>query len=146
MKLIEFFKVYIVYPSIFIFENFIRVFNSNKGTIDIVKDDSSYNWQANNFHLDELPARLFGSERLGSYNTPFEDADRFLVALEYFELGQCIADGRKPEVAAYIGRKDLAVCNAALESSILGRSVTIEEIENEKTSVYESSINDHWKI
>ena len=99
-----------------------------------------------NFHLDELPARLFGSDRLGSYNTPFEDADRFLVALEYFELGQCIADGTKPEVDAYTGRKDLAVCNAALESSILGRPVTIEEIENEKTSVYESSINDHWKI
>ena len=70
----------------------------------------------------------------------------FLVALEYFELGQCIADGTKPEVDAYTGRKDLAVCNAALESSILGRPVTIEEIENEKTSVYESSINDHWKI
>ena len=69
-----------------------------------------------------------------------------MVALEYFELGQCIADGTKPEVDAYTGRKDLAVCNAALESSILGRSVTIEEIENEKTSVYESSINDHWKI
>ena len=63
------------------------------------------------FHLEELPARLFGSERLGSYDTPFEDADRFLVALEYYELGQCIADGTEPEVNAYIGRKDLAVCN-----------------------------------
>ena len=69
-----------------------------------------------------------------------------MVALEYYELGQCIADGTNPEVDAYIGRKDLAVCNAALESSVLGRSVTIEEIENESTSNYESSINDHWNI
>ena len=98
------------------------------------------------FHLDELPARLFGSDRLGSYDTPFEDADRFLVALEYYELGQCIADGTKPEVDAYVGRKDLAVCNAALESSVLGRPVTIEEIENEDTAEYEASINAHWNI
>jgi predicted dehydrogenase len=98
------------------------------------------------FHLEELPARLFGSDRLGSYDAPFEDADKFLVALEYYELGQCITDGVKPEVDAYVGRKDLAVCNAALESSILGRSVSIREIENEETSEYESTINEHWKI
>jgi predicted dehydrogenase len=98
------------------------------------------------FHLDELPARLFGGDRLGSYTTPFEDADRFLVALEYYELGQCIADGTDPEVNAYVGRKDLAVCNAALESSVLGRPVTIEEIEREQTAQYEASINKHWGI
>ena len=68
------------------------------------------------------------------------------MALEYYELGQCIADGTRPEVDAYIGRKDLAVCNAALESSVLGRPVTIEEIENEKTAQYEASINAHWNI
>jgi predicted dehydrogenase len=98
------------------------------------------------FHLDELPARLFGGERLGSYKAPFEDADRFLVALEYYELGQCISDGTMPEVNAYVGRKDLAVCNAALESAVLGRPVTVEEIENEETAEYEASINAHWRI
>lgn len=98
------------------------------------------------FHLDELTARLFGSDRLGSYSLPLKDPDRFLVALEYYELGQCIADGTKPEVDAYVGRKDLAVCNAALESSVLGRPVTVEEIENEQTAEYEASINAHWGI
>jgi predicted dehydrogenase len=98
------------------------------------------------FHLDELPARLFGGDRLGSYSTPSKDTDRFLVALEYYELGQCIADGTEPEVTAYVGRKDLAVCNAALESSVLGRPVTIEEIENEETAEYEASINSYWGI
>ena len=34
--------------------NFIRVFNSKKGTISIVKEDGGYNWQADNFPLDEL--------------------------------------------------------------------------------------------
>ncbi len=34
--------------------NFIRVFNSNKGAVDIVKEEDSYNWRADNFPLDEL--------------------------------------------------------------------------------------------
>jgi len=38
--------------------NFIRVFNSNKGTIGIVKKDLSYNWRADNFPLDELELSL----------------------------------------------------------------------------------------
>jgi len=38
--------------------NFIRVFNSNKGTIGIVKEDVSYNWRADNFPLDELELSL----------------------------------------------------------------------------------------
>ncbi|MBO8220665.1 translocation/assembly module TamB domain-containing protein [Prochlorococcus marinus] len=34
--------------------NFLRVFNSNKGTISVVKEDDDYNWRADNFPLDEL--------------------------------------------------------------------------------------------
>ena len=34
--------------------NFIRVFNSKQGSIEIVKKDYKYNWKANNFPLDEL--------------------------------------------------------------------------------------------
>ncbi len=33
---------------------FSRVFNSNKGSLKIAKDDNSYTWNANNFPLDEL--------------------------------------------------------------------------------------------
>ena len=38
--------------------NFIRVFNSNKGTIGIVKENDSYIWRADNFPLDELELSL----------------------------------------------------------------------------------------
>jgi len=34
--------------------SFSRVFNSNKGSIELVKKDDSYNWRADNFPLDEL--------------------------------------------------------------------------------------------
>ncbi len=38
--------------------NFIRVFNSNKGSVSIVNVDDSYNWRADNFPLDELELSL----------------------------------------------------------------------------------------
>ncbi len=38
--------------------NFIRVFNSKKGTVGIVKDNDIYNWRADNFPLDELELSL----------------------------------------------------------------------------------------
>ncbi len=40
------------------YANFIRVFNSNKGTVGIVKEKDSYNWRADNFPLDELELSL----------------------------------------------------------------------------------------
>ena len=33
---------------------FSRVFNSNKGSLEVVKDDNSYIWKADNFPIDEL--------------------------------------------------------------------------------------------
>ncbi len=38
--------------------NFIRVFNSNKGTVSIFKEEDSYSWRADNFPLDELELSL----------------------------------------------------------------------------------------
>jgi len=101
---------------------------------------------APDFHLDEITAALFGGDRLASYPFTFPEADRKLVAVEYYELGQCIATGRKPEVDPYVGRSALAVCHAALESGVLGRPVTIAEIEAEETGEYEREINAHWGI
>ncbi len=42
--------------------NFIRVFNSNKGTLGIVKEEDSYNWRADNFPLDELELSLYKNQ------------------------------------------------------------------------------------
>ena len=98
------------------------------------------------FHLDAVTARLFGADRLGSYDFSFLEADRKLVAVEYQEFGECVLTGRTPEVDAYVGRKALALVNAALESGMLNRTVTLEEIESERTSVYDAEINKYWKI
>ena len=98
------------------------------------------------FHLDAITARLFGGERLASYPFTFAEADRKLVAVEYYELANCIRDGAQPEVDAYVGRRDLAVVHAALESATLNRPVTVAEIESEATGVYEAEINAYWGI
>ena len=37
---------------------FSRVFNTNKGSIEVVKEDNSYIWRADNFPLDELDLSL----------------------------------------------------------------------------------------
>lgn len=98
------------------------------------------------FRLDEITARLYGSDRLVSYQIPFQEADRRLLAIEYYEFGQCILHGTQPEVGALAGRSDLAVCYAAFESSLLNRPVTVAEIESEKTGLFEAEINAHWRI
>ena len=98
------------------------------------------------FHLDAITAAVFGADRLASYPFSFAEADRKLVAVEYHELGECIATGRRPEVDAFTSRKNLAVCHAALESALLHRPVTVDEIETEQTWEYEADIRAHWGL
>lgn len=98
------------------------------------------------FHLDAITAAVFGADRLASYPFTFPEADRKLVAVEYHELGECIATGRRPEVDAFTSRRSLAVCHAALESSLLHRPVTVQEIEAEQTWAYEADIRAHWGL
>jgi hypothetical protein len=98
------------------------------------------------FHLDSTTARLFKADRLSSYGFSHPEADRMLLAIEFHEFGEWVETGSQPEVDGYIGRKALALCNAALESSVLNRTVTLEEIETERTGVYEAEINAYWQI
>ena len=67
------------------------------------------------FCLDEITARLFGAERLASFNIPFPAADRKLLAIELFELGYCIDNRKTPEVDGLAGRRAVALCYAACE-------------------------------
>lgn len=98
------------------------------------------------FHLDDITADLFGADRMASYPNSFAEADRKLVAVEYYEMGQCILTGIQPEVTPEVGRSALAVCHAALESGVLHRPVTIAEIIAEQTAEYEKDVNAYWKI
>ncbi len=98
------------------------------------------------YHLDTAAAALYGGERLASYHLPFPEADRKLLALEVYELADCILNGRPPEVDGLVGRRAMALCYAAFESSILNRPVTLDEIEAEAVNSYEAEINIHVGI
>jgi len=93
------------------------------------------------FHLDAITSALFGADRLGSYAVPFPEADRKLLAIEFHELAACVLDHHTPEVDGLVGRRAVALCYGALESSQLNRPVTLDEIESEYTGVYEADIN-----
>ena len=93
------------------------------------------------FHLDAVTARLFGADRLASYSVPFPAADRKLLAIEFHELGECILNGTTPEVDGLVGRRAVALCYAAFESSALNRPVTLDEVEAEQVGSYETEIN-----
>jgi hypothetical protein len=98
------------------------------------------------FHLDEVTSHLFAGERMASYSIPFPAADRKLLAIEFYEMGECIQSGKTPEVDGLVGRRAVALCYAGFESSVLNRPVTLDEIEAETVGTYEAEINTQRRI
>ncbi len=98
------------------------------------------------FCLDEITARLYGGERMASFNVPFPAADRKLLAIELYEMCACVESRKTPEVDGLIGRRAVALVYAACELSTLNRPVTLDEIEAELTGNYEAEINGARRI
>ena len=94
------------------------------------------------FRLDPTTAALFGGDRLWKYDFPFNETDRKLLAVEYGEFGDAIANGTPVEVDAYQGTRSVAISYAMLESSVAGRVVTIEEVLNESLGEYQRDIDE----
>ena len=101
---------------------------------------------APDYQLDDIGERLYGTARPASYCLAFPEADRKLLAIEYYEFARCVMSGAAPEVSGEVGRRALGICYAGLESGVLDRPVTVDDVEQERTSVYEADINAHWRI
>jgi len=99
-----------------------------------------------NFHLDEATATLFGGDRLWSYEFPFEQTDRKLLAVEYADLAAAILGEHPAEVDINQGTRSVAVSYAMLESGMAGRVVTLAEVLNEELDAYQQEINDSLDI
>jgi predicted dehydrogenase len=95
------------------------------------------------YRLEPLAAQLFGGERPWRYDFPYAAVDAKLLALELHEFGRCIATGAAPEVDGLVARRDVALVNAAFESGILGRAVTLAEIESSAVDTYQREIDLH---
>lgn len=115
-----------------------NIVHNDDGTII---DDERLLDLAPSYRLDPLAAELFGGERVWTYNLEFNDTDSRLLALEYHELGACVAASREPEVTLEEGRRDLALTYAPFESGVLGRAVTLAEVLSGEASQYQSEID-----
>ncbi len=98
---------------------------------------------APSYRLSPLAAELFGGERVWTYEFPFPETDAKILALEYYELGECIRTGQSPEVTGEVARRDVAMVYAALESGRLGRPVSIAEVEAVAVDDYQREIDQH---
>jgi len=92
------------------------------------------------FKLDDVTAALFGSERLSSYELEWATIDANLLAIEQFDLAEAILNNREPEVTGEDGLRSLAITYAFLESELLGRIVTTEEMLTGGDLPYQSQI------
>lgn len=104
-------------------------------------DDERILEHAPSYRLDPLAAELFGGEHVWTYSFEFNDTDSRLLALEYFELGECARTGRAPEVTAEEGLADLALTYAPFESGTLGRPVSLREVLDGGADAYQREID-----
>ena len=92
------------------------------------------------FVLDPTTAALFRGERLASYNLVWSDIDAHLLGIEQSDFVEAIQKNREPEVNGVQGLRSLALVFGLLESDLLKRVVTIDEILAGKNSPYQSAM------
>lgn len=93
------------------------------------------------FHLDKVTAALYEGERIWHYDFPFMGSDRKLLAVEYADFASAILENRPAEVDLLKAARSVALPYAMLESSKLGRLVTMAEVMSEDVSAYQDEIN-----
>jgi predicted dehydrogenase len=92
------------------------------------------------FHLDEVTAALFGGDRLTRYDLAWADTDANLLGVEQHDFVDAIEHGREPEVTGEMGLRSLALAFGFLESGMIGRSVTADEMLSGAARAYEASM------
>jgi predicted dehydrogenase len=103
-------------------------------------DDARILDYAPSYRLEPLAAELFGDERPWTYQMEFNATDACLLALEYFEVGECAVTGAPPEVSASEGLADLALTYAPFESGRLGRPVLLSEVIDGSVDGYQREV------
>lgn len=68
------------------------------------------------------------------------------MALETLEFVRAIEERREMETSGREGLRDLAASYALIESSVLGRSVKVDDVESGRLCSYEDEINKHYGI
>jgi predicted dehydrogenase len=93
-----------------------------------------------NFRLNEITERLFGKDVV-QYELPFPPIDARHMAIEFYDFGEAILTGRRPEVDGYLGMTAVAAILGAYESAIAGRSLSMEEVLSGRVRAYQEDID-----
>ncbi|MBK36416.1 MAG: oxidoreductase [Gemmatimonadetes bacterium] len=80
------------------------------------------------------------------YQAAFPNGVTDAYALEQLDWLQAIDEGRKPEMTGEEGTIDLALAYAILESGLLKREVTLEEVLSGEVDAYQQPINQHYGL
>ncbi len=67
-------------------------------------------------------------------------------AIQAWDWLQAIERGGDPETSGEEGLRDLAAAFAMLESSALGRQVTLDEVLSGEVSSYQREIDEHYSL
>jgi predicted dehydrogenase len=92
------------------------------------------------FHTDPVTAALFGGERLTSYDLTWADIDANLLGIEQADFCDAIVHDREPEVTGAFGVRSLALAFGFLESGMIGRPVSADEMLSGAARAYEASM------
>ncbi len=95
------------------------------------------------FRLDPINRGLFGFERAGSYDIPYDTLDQKLLAHELQDFAEAIRDDRQPEVDGQCGLNATAFGYALCESGHLGAAVTLSAVAADEVNAYQAEINEH---
>ena len=112
---------------------------------DVISDERVLEFLPD-FHLDPITASLFGGNRLWRYQFPFPETDRKNIAIEYGNFAASILGKGDVEVDAEQGARSVAVSYAMLESNVIGRPVTVDEVLSEQVNSYQQEINESLGI
>ncbi len=95
--------------------NFVRVFNSNKGSIGILKDGDIYNWRAENFPIDELELSISKNQ--------FDRINGIINGAGSISLDQSYLDGR---LAWSLGKyRNIKLANSLFDFSFKNNSLYV---------------------
>ena len=107
-----------------------------------VIDDERILEYAPSYKLSPLAAELFGGEQIWQFKFEFNDTDACILALEYYELGECVRTGEQPEVTGEVGRSALAMNYAPFESGRLDRPLTMDDMISGRADPYQREIDE----
>ena len=74
-------------------------------------DDGRILDYAPSYRLSPLAAELWDNPRPWTYKLDFNETDSRILALEYYELGECVRSGARPEVTGEDGRDALELAD-----------------------------------